>query len=170
MGVEKGIFTRRLLAWGRANGCAYVGIDPAPEPAVVDQIQDSQARQPAQADRLLTAGSLEVLPALERCDVYFLDGDHNYHTVRNELELIRSTSARRPEPSAAPIIFAHDVSWPFARRDMYHRPAAIPPEACHPYSEDLGTSLEKEDLVAGGLRSPASTPSRCAREVRATVS
>ena len=151
VGVEKGIFTRRLLAWGRANGCAYVGIDPAPDPAVVDQIQGPPERT---ADRLLTAGSLEVLPELERCDVYFLDGDHNYHTVRRELELIQRTAAHCPEPAAAPIIFAHDVSWPFARRDMYHQPAAIPPEACHPYSEDLGVSLEGDELVEGGLRSP----------------
>ena len=155
IGVEKGIFTGRLLAWGRENDCAYVGIDPAPEPAAAERIQDPHARQEDRAgDRLLTARSLEVLPELEHCSVYFLDGDHNYYTVRSELELICRAPARHGQGAAAPIIFAHDVSWPFARRDMYHEPAVIPPEECRPYSEDLGVSLESDELVAGGLRSP----------------
>ena len=37
---------------------------------------------------------------LERCDVYFLDGDHNYHTVRRELELIRQA---RPPTRKVPL-------------------------------------------------------------------
>ena len=155
IGVEKGIFTDRLLAWGRENGCVYVGIDPAPEPAAADRIRDPHAAPAgAGANQLLTARSLEALPELERCDVYFLDGDHNYHTVRQELELIAHSPTLRAENPAAPVIFAHDVSWPFARRDMYHQPAAIPPEERHPYSENLGVSLETDDLVEGGLRAP----------------
>ena len=154
IGVEKGIFTDRLLAWGQENGCVYVGIDPAPERVAADRIQDPHAApEGAGTNHLLTARSLDVLPTLDRCDVYFLDGDHNYHTVRHELEWIGRPPTRRAE-EAAPVIFAHDVSWPFARRDMYHQPAAIPPEECHPYSENLGVSMETEELIEGGLRAP----------------
>jgi hypothetical protein len=148
IGVEKGVFTDRLLRWARDNDCVYIGIDPAPAPGMVQRVEDADAR-----NRLLVARSLDALPTLESCDVYFVDGDHNYHTVRNELELI----AGRPGRTAAqafPLIFAHDVSWPFARRDMYHQPDAIPPVARHPYSSEGGVSLEGDDLISGGLRAP----------------
>ena len=73
VGVEKGIFTNRLLAWGRGNGCAYVGIDPAPDPAAAERIQAAHAGQPARAaDELLTARSLEVLPELARLVFFFV--------------------------------------------------------------------------------------------------
>ncbi len=141
IGVDQGLFTRRLLAWGRENGCAYVGIDPAPGASVAELVSPD--------GRLAVGRSLDVLPGLEPCDAYFIDGDHNYHTVRHELDLIA-----RADSASGPIVFVHDVSWPFARRDMYHQRDAIPPEARHPASEELGVTLESNDLVAGGLRSP----------------
>ena len=155
IGVETGIFTARLLAWGRKNHCAYVGIDPAPAAEVAAWIRHADAGEPAApANQLFTALSLEVLPDLERCGVYFLDGDHNYHTVRNELELIQRAVDPQAESAAGPVIFMHDVGWPFGRRDMYHQPDAIPPEARHPYSAHLGASLEEVELIAGGFRAP----------------
>ncbi len=141
IGVDQGIFTRRLLAWVREHGCAYVGIDPATDPVAAALIEPP--------GWLILGRSLEVLPGLEPCEAYFIDGDHNYHTVRGELELIT-----RATPGAGPVIFAHDISWPWARRDMYHDPDAIPPEARHPASADLGVSLDGDELVPGGLRSP----------------
>ncbi len=141
IGVDQGLFTRRLLAWAWEHGCAYVGVDPAPDPSAVALVQP-----PA---RLVLGRSLEVLPALEPCEAYFIDGDHNYHTVAGELELIVHAA-----PAAGPVVFAHDVGWPWARRDMYHDPAALPPEARHPASANLGVTLDGDDLVAGGLRSP----------------
>jgi hypothetical protein len=89
-------------------------------------------------ERLLVARSLDVLPSLEGCDVYFLDGDHNYFTVRNELELIVHNSTNAGGEPASPLVFVHDVTWPWGRRDMYYQPDAIPAEARHPYSERLG--------------------------------
>ena len=34
IGVESGQFTAQLLAWARANDCAYIGIDPVIDPAL----------------------------------------------------------------------------------------------------------------------------------------
>lgn len=141
IGVDQGIFTDRLLAWTREQGGTYVGIDPAPDPAAVEKISPPGS--------LVLGRSLEVLPGLEPCDAYFIDGDHNYHTVRHELALIA-----RATPAVGPVVFAHDVGWPWARRDMYHAPGTLPPEARHPAAADLGVSLESAELVAGGLRSP----------------
>ena len=140
IGVDQGIFTRRLLAWGREHGCVYVGIDPAPDPSVAVMVSPPAS--------LVLGRSLEVLPGSEPCEAYFIDGDHNYHTVRHELELIA-----RAAPAIGPVVFAHDVGWPWARRDMYHAPDAIPPQARRPSSSDLGVSLDGDDLVPEGLRS-----------------
>lgn len=154
IGVDQGIFTDRLLAWGEKHGCAYVGIDPAPDPAVSERVRRDQRRETGpDANDLILGRSLEALRELAPCEAYFIDGDHNYYTVRNELDLIERAAARRPAGAVGPILFAHDVSWPWARRDMYHQPAAIPPEERHPCSANLGVSLEGDELVAGGLRS-----------------
>lgn len=32
-----------------------------------------------------------------------------------------------------PILITKSMSWPYARRDMYYDPEAMPPEACHEY-------------------------------------
>ena len=81
-----------------------------------------------------------------------MDGDHNYHTVRHELELIQRAVDNQADSAPSPVIFAHDVGWPFGRRDMYYQPGAIPPEGRHPYSERLGASLDGDELIEGGFR------------------
>ncbi len=106
------------------------------------------------ADRLVVGRSLDILPGLEGCGAYFLDGDHNYHTLRHELEVIQRTATRAGETGGGPVVFMHDVSWPFGRRDMYHDPAGIPAEGRHEYSETLGISLDGDALIDGGFRSP----------------
>ena len=155
IGVESGVFTARLLAWSRQHGCSYLGIDPSVDPTLLARWNEPGAGENVVRDaRLLVARSLDVLPSLERCDVYFLDGDHNYFTVRSELELIvHASTDGRAEP-ISPLIFAHDVSWPWGRRDMYYQPSGLPAEARHPYSERLGVCLESDELIDGGLRAP----------------
>lgn len=155
IGVESGAFTEWLVVWSREHGCSYVGIDPSVDPTLLAQwdkpgIGENMVRD----ERLLVARSLDVLPSLESCDVYFLDGDHNYFTVHNELELIVHASTNAGAKPVNPLIFVHDVSWPWGRRDMYYQPDALPKEARHPYSERLGVCLESGDLIDGGLRAP----------------
>jgi len=155
IGVERGAFAARLLAWSRQHGCSYIGIDPSVDPMLLAQLnKPGDGKNMVRDERLLVARSLDVLPSLEGCDVYFLDGDHNYFTVRNELELIVHNSTNAGGEPARPLVFVHDVTWPWGRRDMYYQPDAIPAEARHPYSERLGVCLESDDLIDGGLRGP----------------
>jgi Methyltransferase domain len=155
IGVETGAFTERLLVWSRQHECSYIGIDPSVDPTLLARWDKAGiAKNMVRDERLLVARSLDVLPSLESCDVYFLDGDHNYFTVHNELELIVRASTNAGAKPVNPLIFVHDISWPWGRRDMYYQPDALPTEARHPYSDRLGVCLESDDLIDGGLRAP----------------
>ena len=147
VGVEGGAFAAQLLAWCRPRGCRYVGVDPEP-PADVPEV----AGPDAAADGVVRGLSLDVLPRLDACDAYFLDGDHNYFTVRGELDAIARAAERRG--GRGPLICVHDVGWPWGRRDMYYNPDGIPAEHRHPYSAELGVVLHTDELVDGGLRDP----------------
>lgn len=136
VGVEDGAFAAQLLDWCRPRGCAYAGIDPAPPDGLP----------------VIRGASLDVLPRLEACDAYFIDGDHNYYTVRGELDAIaRGTERLRDR---GPLICVHDVGWPWGRRDMYYAPENIPAEHRHPSSNELGVTLHDDALVDGGMRDP----------------
>ncbi|HXX46254.1 MAG TPA: class I SAM-dependent methyltransferase [Candidatus Acidoferrales bacterium] len=77
------------------------------------------------------AESLAALPTLEGVfDSILIDGDHNWYTVYNELQIIRERSLLR----RGGMIFFHDVSWPYGRRDMYYQPDSIPAEYRHAYA------------------------------------
>ncbi len=148
VGVESGAFAGQLLDWCQAHGCQYFGIDPA-------KIDDEAFhwKLAAAGGRLIQSHSLETLRTLEPCGAYFLDGDHNFYTVRHELAAI-AERARELPAVAGPIVFVHDVGWPWGRRDMYYAPDSIPAEFRHEYSEILGTVSDRDALVDGGLRAP----------------
>ena len=154
VGVEQGKFAQLLLDWSKRHDAVYYGVDPAPAPALRMRFEKTEL-DPAAVGRsaLITNPSLEVLPTLEPCDTYFLDGDHNYYTVRSELELIEKT-ARRDSADARPIVFLHDVAWPWRRRDMYYASSTVPADARHPSSDQLGVLLGRDELVDGGMRTP----------------
>ena len=70
--------------------------------------------------------SLDVLPMIsEQYDAILIDGDHNYYTVYNELQMI----ARRSILAANGFIIMHDVGQPYGRKDMFYNRDALPPEA-----------------------------------------
>ena len=144
VGVEDGAFAAQLLDWCRPRGCAYTGIDPAPP--------DDLPQLDGVTGSVIRGASLDVLPQLEACDAYFIDGDHNYYTVRGELDaIVRGTERLRDR---GPLICVHDVGWPWGRRDMYYAPENIPAEHRHPYSNELGVTLHDDELVDGGMRDP----------------
>jgi len=154
VGVGEGKFAQLLLAWSRRHDAVYYGVDPAPASAFRMRFEKTEL-DPVAPGRsvLITNPSLEVLPTLEPCDAYFLDGDHNYYTVRSELEFIEKT-ARRDSADARPIVFLHDVAWPWRRRDMYYASSTVPADARHPSSDQLGVLLGRDELVDGGMRTP----------------
>jgi predicted O-methyltransferase YrrM len=87
--------------------------------------------------------SLDALPLVKGpFDCILIDGDHNWYTVYNELRLIRERDLLR----RGGIIFFHDVSWPYGRRDMYYQPELIPSAHRHPY-ECKAIVAGKSELV-----------------------
>ena len=70
--------------------------------------------------------SLDVLGELPPVDAALVDGDHNWYTVYNELQLLRRVA--RDNDAALPVLILHDVLWPYGRRDLYYDPSNIPAE------------------------------------------
>lgn len=125
IGAEEGTNTRNILDYCRENNAFCHIIDPC-EIGNIHEIA-SLLQQHGTHHRNL---SLCVLPTLEKADVYLIDGDHNWYTVRHELEAIYATATDRPP---FPIILFHDVSWPYGRRDLYYTPETIPEPYLHPH-------------------------------------
>jgi SAM-dependent methyltransferase len=90
--------------------------------------------------------SLDVLPHLEAAyDCIFIDGDHNWYTVFNELRLIEERRLLNTDG----LIFLHDIGWPYGRRDMYYQPETIPADFRNPYAKQ-GMSKGRSRLVDSG--------------------
>jgi hypothetical protein len=124
VGAERGRTTRLLLGWAARSGATVHSIDPAPSFDTARWELEVGGRL-----RVHVARSLDVLGSIADVDAALLDGDHNWYTVHSELRLLASRAARDGRP--LPLVIAHDVGWPYGRRDMYYDPAAIPDEHRH---------------------------------------
>ena len=63
-----------------------------------------------------------------------IDGDHNWYTVYNELQLLAEVARARPARRCR-VLILHDVGWPYGRRDLYYAPEQIPEEFRQPYAQ-----------------------------------
>ncbi len=142
VGSEGGVMTERLLAYTAQRGGSLFSIDPQPSA----HAEELFAAHPH--GTLLRETSVEALPHCT-ADAWLIDGDHNYHTVRAESELIWQRCAETGRPYLA---FYHDVGWPWARRDLYYAPDTLPAKAVHPHAFDRGTVPGNPDTVEGGFR------------------
>lgn len=122
VGAFAGDLTRILVAWAARAGAVVTAVDPAPQPSLIELAENQPQLE------LVRETSLQALPHLPLPDVIVIDGDHNYHTVSRELELI---GERAPGPEL-PLLLFHDVGWPHGRRDDYFDPGQIPAQARHP--------------------------------------
>jgi SAM-dependent methyltransferase len=94
--------------------------------------------------------SLEILPDLAGSfDCIFIDGDHNWYTVFNELRLIEERGLLNP----GGMILLHDIGWPYGRRDMYYRPEAIPPEHRQQFARKGIQKGRRSLMSTGGFNS-----------------
>ena len=139
IGSQGGIFSqelRRLYDEGHIDRLTFV--DPSPSATVASLADGGNCR--------VVAGlSLDVLGGLEPHDLYVVDGDHNYHTVSNELRLIfRNSDA---------VAVLHDVGWPCATRDMYYSPETVPAEARHPHTFEVVLDPARDGIASSGERS-----------------
>jgi GT2 family glycosyltransferase/glycosyltransferase involved in cell wall biosynthesis len=143
IGADKGTTTEALLERAEAHGAVLHVIDPKPE-------FDVGELRRGHPDSFVfhAALSLDVLPTLDRVDMALIDGDHNWHTVLNELRLLERRALEQGGPS--PVVALHDVGWPYGRRDLYYDPETIPPEARRPF-ERRGMHPDSDELVDDGL-------------------
>lgn len=121
IGAEYGASTNVLINYVNEKEGHLYCIDPMPE-FEADELQNTHPQRLTFYRDL----SLNVLPGHEPFDVALVDGDHNWYTVYNELKLIEEIHAH--DPLGQPIIFLHDIGWPYGRRDLYYDPATIPEE------------------------------------------
>jgi hypothetical protein len=143
IGIGGAEFTMLLLEYCEKNSGHYSGIDPAADSGLKNCANTGAAE-------FFQEPSLKVLATLPEQDAYFIDGDHNYFTVLNELRLAVRVSAKMP------LIFLHDVGWPWGRRDQYCQPAEIPAEFRQPHSSSLGVMPGRCELGPGGFSGDAS--------------
>jgi SAM-dependent methyltransferase len=145
IGSEYGGFTRDLSDYARRVEGRLVSIDPAPQAEAVEYFERQKG---SPHFTFLRQTSLEAIDTLGEVDVFVVDGDHNYYTVRKELEAICVHQARHQRPM---LVFEHDVGWPGARRDMYYAPDLIPERSRLPHAYEGGVSWGKPGLVPGGF-------------------
>ena len=141
VGSDEGTNTKNILNYCVKNNAILTAIDPCPNFNVKDF-----KRKYREKFNFKKELSLKSLPKLSNYDVILLDGDHNWYTIYNELKIIEKTFL---DEKNFPLIFMHDVSWPYARRDMYYNPETIPHEY-RQYYEKLGMDPNHDELVSDG--------------------
>lgn len=138
IGVDRGAMTSLLLERARRTDGLVHAIDTAPAIDVA-QWQAEYGRHL----HLHLAPSHEALQLIATPDAALVDGDHNWYTVIGELErLAPAPSADGPLP---PLVIAHDVGWPYGRRDMYYDLDSIPAE----HRQEVAVDEALEGLLPG---------------------
>lgn len=146
IGSEFGISTNALLEYVGNVGGHLHSIDPVP-----DFDADRLQRDNAAILTLYRDLSLNVLPQLPPVDVALVDGDHNWYTVYNELRVIEDIHGH--DPLRQPLVFVHDIGWPYGRRDLYYNPATIPDEFRNEY-QCKGLFPRRSELADEGGMNP----------------
>ena len=144
VGSEKGTNTMSMLEYCEGNNAVLTCINPFP-------LFDVEGLKNKYGDKfdMVEDLSLNVLPHLKDYDLILLDGDHNWYTIYNELKCIENTFNQ----DSFPFIIFLDVSWPYARRDLYYNPDNIPSEYIHSYAKKGMFPGKSELLDKGGLNS-----------------
>ena len=129
VGCFRGDNTKNILEdYCKINNAKLKSIDPEPH---VDFNPINFKKEYGDSFEYFKNLSLEIIPVLKDYDVILIDGDHNWYTVFHELKAIESNFFQ----DNFPFIILHDVSWPYARRDLYYNPENIPDEFRHPYEK-----------------------------------
>jgi len=93
IGSDHGLGTRKILEYCIESDAFLEIIDPDPK------YKPSEFLAPFQRScRFHQALSLNALHSIPACDVYLIDGDHNWYTVINELRLIEKKASKAQRP------------------------------------------------------------------------
>ena len=140
IGSEYGGSTKIIANYAKNNSAYAYIVDPSPFADLTEVLAEYNGFYEHRKEK-----SLDALLNIPACDFYFIDGDHNYYTVYNELKLIH-------EKNPKAWIFLHDVGWPWAYRDLYYAPELIPSEGKHEYTYTDGVGAENNLIQNGGFR------------------
>lgn len=138
IGVDAGLHSQQLLTYCHAHNAVLHGIDPAPQIDIQQWVSNHHPYFVFHHEK-----SLDALQRIPVADVVLIDGDHNWYTVLHELKILEKQSVRH---NRYPVVFFHDVEWPYARRDLYYNPADIPEEFRQPYAQK-GMRKDSNKLV-----------------------
>lgn len=142
IGAYRGELTAVLLEWAVGREGDIRAVDTIPP----DELRALAAAHPEL--ELVEKTSHEVLAEISSLpDAIVLDGDHNFHTLSQELRLIAAAA----EPAPLPMLLLHDVYWPHARRDTYYAPDRIPEAERQPLARDAGLAPWDGGTVPLGL-------------------
>jgi hypothetical protein len=144
IGADAGWNTRNILEYCRLSGARVDIVDPAPKPS----LHDVMAQFTSAEFSYYPLKSLHALPQLDVPDLALIDGDHNWYTVFHELTMLSEMAIQNDVPP--PIVIAHDVAWPYARRDMYYNPSDVEAAYRQPYAY-MGILPDQPELVEGGM-------------------
>ncbi|MGN0598186.1 MAG: class I SAM-dependent methyltransferase, partial [Ruminiclostridium sp.] len=117
IGSDKGLNTVKLIRYANDVKGKVYSVDPSPR-------FDSEiwAEENPESFVMLRDLSLNVIRNIKDADCFLIDGDHNWYTVYNELKMIYDTYGC----DKFPLVFFHDIDWPYDRRDLYYSPENIP--------------------------------------------
>lgn len=144
IGAEHGGNSTVVGEWLAGRGGTLLSIDPAPGAAFLDWVAEH-----GEVARHLPSTSLAAIETAGAHDAWFIDGDHNWYTVFNELTLIHRVQRAADRPL---LVMLHDVGWPWARRDLYYAPQRIPEDFRQPHSFELGVTRGSRAAIRGGFR------------------
>lgn len=139
IGADKGDLTIRLIEHCKARKGTACAVDPRPR-------FDAEAWEAAHGGAFLfrRSRSMEGFPGAPQLHAVLIDGDHNYHTVLEELRMLRR------EQASMPLVILHDTGWPYGRRDLYYDPDAVPAEGRRPHAR-AGLLLDGTMSPDGGI-------------------
>ncbi len=117
IGADRGYNTAKLIQYAnKYNGKIY-SIDPVP-----GFDSDTWEKENPESFIMIKDLSLNAIKDIKDADCFLIDGDHNWYTVYHELKMIYDTYGEEKFP----LIFFHDILWPYDRRDLYYSPDNIP--------------------------------------------
>ncbi len=144
VGSATGGNTWSILEYCRDHDAHMTAIDPFPSFDI-----EKYKREFGDRFQMCTELSLDALPHLKDYDVILIDGDHNWYTVYHELKVLEETFKGKKFP----VVFLHDVGWPYARRDGYYNPDDIPEKFRQPYKQEGMRPGQRKLIKNGGLNS-----------------
>lgn len=150
VGAYLGDGTRRILEYCRSTGGFLDVVDPlSREPDLRRQQQevfDGLVRDNPELLKFHCARSLPLLDQFGPYDAIFIDGDHNWFVVMEELRAVERMALVH---GTVPLIVLDDIGWPHGRRDSYFEPDVVPAEYRHPCRQG-GIVPGQSALVEGG--------------------